>query len=152
MLRAYRADVVTIYDDHGGYGHPDHIQVHRVGVRAAAIAGTPRVYEATQNRDSVKRALLRAREAGIEIPGDIDPDALDTFGEPEEVLTTAVDVSSHLERKRAAMAAHASQIADTSLFLAMPPELFRDTFGTEWFIRRGSPPGIVEDDLFTGLD
>ena len=44
--------MLTVYDDHGGYGHPDHVQVHRVGVRAAELAGTPRVYESTANRDS----------------------------------------------------------------------------------------------------
>ncbi len=45
ILRDERADVLTVYDDHGGYGHPDHVQVHRVGVRAAELAGTRRVYE-----------------------------------------------------------------------------------------------------------
>ncbi len=52
ILREEDAEVLTVYDDHGGYGHPDHIQVHRVGVRAAELAGTPRVYQATMNRDA----------------------------------------------------------------------------------------------------
>ena len=50
ILTDEQADVLTIYDDHGTYGHPDHIQVHRVGVRAAELAGTPRVYEARKGQ------------------------------------------------------------------------------------------------------
>ena len=51
ILREEHADVLTVYDWHGNYGHPDHIQVHRVGHRAAELAGTPAVFEATMNRD-----------------------------------------------------------------------------------------------------
>ena len=48
-----------IYDENGGYGHPDHIQVHVVGVRAAELAGTKRVYEATINRDHIRRMMAQ---------------------------------------------------------------------------------------------
>ena len=142
------ADVLTIYDDMGTYGHPDHIQVHRVGVLAAERAGTPRVYEATANRDDVRRALLEAREGGLEMPGGLDPDNLESFGQPEALITTAVDVSGFIDAKRAAMAAHASQIDETSFFLAMPPDAFARAFGTEWYIRRGVAAGTRETDLF----
>jgi LmbE family N-acetylglucosaminyl deacetylase len=147
-----RADVLTVYDDHGSYGHPDHIQVHRVGVRAGDLAGTPRVYEATQNRDRLRRLMDRIVETKADIPGDLDPADLEAFGTLESALTTAVDVTAFLDRKREAMAAHASQIADTSMFLALPPDLFAEAFGTEWFVRRGAEPGDVEDDLFAGLE
>ena len=152
ILREERAEALTIYDDNGNYGHPDHIQVHRVGVRAAELAGTPRVYEATLNRDAVKR-LMRARRgeaiaAGVEFPPDLDdPDAF-TMGVPEERITTTVDVSAFVDRKRDALAAHASQVDETSFFLAMPIEVFREMFGTEWFIRRDVPPGTSEESLF----
>src|SRR5438067_8395709 len=55
ILREERADVLLTYDDHGNYGHPDHIKVHTVGVRAAELAGTADVYEATMNRDETRR-------------------------------------------------------------------------------------------------
>jgi LmbE family N-acetylglucosaminyl deacetylase len=152
ILREEDARILTIYDANGGYGHPDHIQVHRVGVRAAELAGTARVYEATTSREDVRRGLQSARDAGLPIPGDLNIDDLDDFGVPETTLTTAVDVSPWLDRKRAAMAAHASQITESSFFLAMPPELFARAFGTEWFIRRGAPPGIAEHDLFEGIE
>jgi LmbE family N-acetylglucosaminyl deacetylase len=143
ILREESCDVLTVYDDHGGYGHPDHIQVHRVGMRAAELAGTARVYQATINRD---RALAGRREFdrqnGVETP-EVDED----FGTPEAQITCAVDVTKYAEQKRQAMRAHKSQISEQSFFLAMPDDRFRFTFGTEWFIRAGQGPGITETDV-----
>ena len=62
ILREEDAEVLTVYDERGNYGHPDHIQVHRVGIRAAELAGTPRVYESTMNRDYIVD-LMRTRAA-----------------------------------------------------------------------------------------
>ncbi len=148
------ADVLTVYDEHGNYGHPDHIQVHRVGVRAAELAGVPKVYEATVNRDYLQDLMFQAASDGstarIELP---DVDGVDeTMGMPASAITTTVDVSGFLDHKRRAMAAHASQISETSFFLSLPPEVFRAVWGTEWFILRGARPGTSEDDLFDGLD
>ena len=145
--------MLTIYDSDGNYGHPDHIQVHRVGLRAAELAGTARVFEGTINRDHIKRAMLAAAEAG-ELPGEDapTPDDFETFGRPESMITTTVDVREFIEQKRASMAAHASQIADSSFFLAMPPEQFEAGFGQEWFIRHGVPEDHRDDDLFAGIE
>ena len=154
ILTEEQADVLTVYDADGGYGHPDHIQVHQVGVRAAELAGTPRVLEATMNRDHIRRLTEAARAAAGEAAEDQDmPDVSEdsTFGRPEAVLTTAVDVSDFLAVKRASMAAHASQISEQSFFLAMPEEQFAAGFGTEWFIRHGAEPGIRVHDILEGL-
>lgn len=133
ILTEERADVVSLYDDHGGYGHPDHIQVHRVGHRGAEIAGTQRVYEATMNRDSIREMRAAIEEAeGVADEPEIDAE---TFGSPEEMITTTVDVSSVVGEKREAMAAHASQIGEDSFFLQMPHEVFTLAFAAEWFIR-----------------
>jgi len=152
ILEEERADVLTCYDDIGGYGHPDHIQVHRVGMRAAALAGTPRVYQNTMNRDHMERGRAafaeQAAAAGVEVDG---LDDSDDWGKPESVITAAVDVTPYLEHKRRAMRAHASQISEASFFLALPEEAFRYGFGTEWFIRDGQGPGITETDLMAGL-
>jgi LmbE family N-acetylglucosaminyl deacetylase len=139
LLAEERADVLTIYDDHGGYGHPDHVQVHRVGVRAAEIAGTARVYGSRLNRDYILELLERSREEISDVPDAPDAAEMDDFGSPEAMITTTVDVRDYVDRKRAAMAAHASQIPADSFFLAMPPEAFREAFGYEWFIRRDRP-------------
>jgi LmbE family N-acetylglucosaminyl deacetylase len=150
ILRQEKADVLTVYDDHGGYGHPDHVQVHRVGIRAAEMARTRRVYESTMNRDFI-RSLMENRES--EMPDTPDaPDAaeMETFGSPESIITTTVDVSDYVERKRAAMEAHASQIPPDSFFLSLTPDAFGTAFGTEWFIRRDKPD-IRESWLFDDL-
>ena len=151
ILTEEKADVLTVYDENGGYGHPDHIQVHRVGVRAAELAGTPRVYMNTINRDHLRRSMDAAVERG-DLPGDIKPEDLETLGVSEDRITTAVDVRPWLTRKRAAMAAHASQISETSFFLAMPTDMFEVGFGTEWFVRCDAPPGLQETDLLDGLE
>lgn len=137
ILDEEKADILTVYDSHGTYGHPDHVQVHKVGVRAAELAGTPSVYESTMNRDHVRSLMVS--EAALDI-GETPVDELETFGSPEHVLTTAVDVTSTVDRKRAAMAAHASQIPADSWFLQLPAPVFATAFGTEWFIRRGANP------------
>jgi len=139
ILTEEGADVLTVYDDNGGYGHPDHIQVHRVGLRAATLAGTPEVYESTINRDEMARMVADAREAGVDpFEGEAEgPEGAEGFGQPEAALTHAVDVSDWLAVKRASMRAHASQIAESSFFLAMPDDVFARAFGTEWFTRRG---------------
>ena len=64
VLEEEAADVLTIYDDHGNYGHPDHMQVYRVGGRAAELAGTPHVLEVTFSRDHIRRMMAAARDAG----------------------------------------------------------------------------------------
>lgn len=150
ILREEQAEVLTCYDDNGGYGHPDHIQVHRVGMRAAELTGTPRVYQNTINRDHMLRGMASFAEASAATELDLpEPDV--NFGQPESAITAAVDVTPYLSHKRAAMRAHASQISEQSFFLAMPDDAFAFAFGTEWFIRSGHGPGITETDLMAGL-
>jgi len=152
ILKEENAEVLTIYDDHGVYGHPDHIQVHRVGVRAAELAGTQRVYESTANRDAVQNGLREAESMGVEMPGDLDPDAFADFGVTDAEITTEIDVTDFLDVKRASMRAHASQISEASFFLAMPDEFFARAFGQEWYIRRGPRPEERETSLFDGIE
>jgi LmbE family N-acetylglucosaminyl deacetylase len=134
ILSEESADVLVTYDEHGGYGHPDHIQVHRVGMRAAELAGTSVVYLSTINRDFVAGLAEQFASSDWEPTGG-PPDDLDTFGEPAARITTHVDVSDWVGAKREAMAAHSSQIGETSFFLSMPPEVFATVWGTEWYIR-----------------
>jgi LmbE family N-acetylglucosaminyl deacetylase len=149
ILSEEDAEVLTVYDDHGLYGHPDHINVHRVGVRAAELAGTPRVFEATVNRDDMRRRNEEAKAAGVDFGGEMSEEEMSSFGSPESAITTIVDVRDFLDQKRASMAAHASQIPESSFFLSLPPDLYEKVWGTECYIHRGvEPGGPVEGDLF----
>lgn len=150
ILEEESADVLVVYDWHGNYGHPDHIQVHRVGHAAARRTGT-RVLEVTMNRDRFRAVVESARAAGLdgEGPGgddDFDPDGPaddgNPMGTPEAEIALAVDVSPYLAMKRASMECHRSQITDTSFLLQMPEEVFAASFGTEWYIdpERPGPP------------
>jgi LmbE family N-acetylglucosaminyl deacetylase len=152
ILREEQAEVLTTYDWHGGYGHPDHIKVHQVGHAAAALAGTPRVYEATMNRDEMARmmALVQIEPGGPDETFDPNGpmDDGNPMGTPEAELTTRVDVSAYVIAKRASIRAHRSQITDAGFFSSMPDEQFALAFGTEWYIRVGAPAGVHEDWLF----
>jgi LmbE family N-acetylglucosaminyl deacetylase len=145
ILEREAADVLTIYDENGNYGHPDHIQVHRVGRRAAELAGVARVFESTVNRDEMRRGFAELVAKG-DLPGDDAPTAeeLEALGVAETLLTHRVDVRTYLQVKRDSMRAHASQIGETSFFLTMPDDAFAEAFGTEWYIRTGQPTPVAE--------
>ena len=157
LLREESADVLTTYDSAGGYGHADHVQVHRVGARAADLAGTPVVLEATVDRTALQRALrLVHRLPGI--PSDFDPSRFAAAYTPRGALTHRVDVRRYVDAKRASMAAHASQASgDTgprtlAVLLRLPPPVFRAVLGHEWYVERGRPAGgPLLDDIFAGL-
>ncbi len=157
ILRDVDADVLTIYDNHGGYGHPDHLRVHTVGLKAAALAGTKMVLESTMNRDHITAMLRAAAESGDEFGNPEDrrsEEDFEEFGTPESDIAYKVDVAAQIDHKRRSMMAHRSQIAEDSFFLSMPEEAFAMSFGTEWFNRPGETntggPTLVE--LLPGLD
>lgn len=151
ILREESADVLTCYDWHGTYGHPDHIKVHTVGKRAAELVEGVRVLEATANRDAMVAMFEAARDSGVNMgnPDNDDDDEFDPggpaddgnpFGEPESALTLCVDVTNFVSEKRAALAAHRSQITDSSFFMEMPDEVFSSAFGLEWYIEHDATP------------
>jgi LmbE family N-acetylglucosaminyl deacetylase len=157
ILREERADVLTSYDGSGGYGHPDHVRVHHVGARAAELAGTPVVLEATVDRDLLRRAV---RVAGLvyRFPPEFDRQAFDRAYAPRALLTHEVDVRRYADRKRASMAAHASQASADSgdrtlaALLRLPRPVYRRVLGREWFIERGRTPARpLLDDVFATL-
>jgi LmbE family N-acetylglucosaminyl deacetylase len=131
------ADVLTVYDPHGNYGHPDHVQVHVVGVRAAELAGVTQVYEATVNRDQ----MIRLMASNPEWAAEGEPPDVSEFGLPESEITTVVDVRPVMAAKRSAMTAHESQVGDFGPFLAMPAEQLEAAFGQESFRRHGYANG-----------
>lgn len=157
ILHQEQADVLTVYDEHGGYGHPDHLQVHRVGLLAARLAGTPVVLEATVDRGRLQRvAAILHRLPGVSrlIP---ESRFASSFLARSE-LTHEVDVRRHLAAKRAALAAHASQttgggsVRTVALLLRLPRPVLGLALGREWFRERGrAPGGQLLDDVFASV-
>ena len=142
------ADVLVVYDKTGVTGHPDHIQVHRVGHRAAERAGTPEVVEATMSHSQAAILIRHAVATGAgtgtgtgnghsTATGAVGARPVEpaTFGTPDDKLTGRVDVRAYLDLKRRAMAAHASQISETSFFLTLPPDAFEAVWGYECLVR-----------------
>jgi LmbE family N-acetylglucosaminyl deacetylase len=157
ILAEEGADALTIYDPSGGYGHPDHIQVHRVGQRAAELARTPLLLEATVDRRSLQRAVRVMGWANPRSPDLRVSRFADAYASPDRI-THCVDVSAFLTAKRRAMEAHASQTtADDSertlaWVLRLPPPLFRLAFRREWFVEHGrQPPRPPLDDLLASF-
>jgi len=156
LLREERADALTIYDPAGGYGHPDHRQVYTVGLHAAQLAGTRLVLEATIDRVLIRR-LIRLVEAVPGVLPDVHAADYDAAYTARRDLTHRIDVRRYAEAKRLAFAAHASQASSDegartlSLLLKLPPWLFRQVLGREWFVEHGRPPGEPLDDLFASL-
>jgi LmbE family N-acetylglucosaminyl deacetylase len=145
ILREEGADVLMSYDEHGGYGHPDHVQVHRVGRLAHALAGTPVLLEASVDRDRLQRVAgwlsLLPRLSGL-----VPDDRFASSYLPAAALTHAVDVRPHLTAKRAALQAHRSQarggqVRTIRLLLGLPAPLVATVLGTEWFHEPGRRPG-----------
>lgn len=157
LLRDEQADVLTTYDPTGGYGHPDHVQVHRVGREAARLAGTPVVLQATVDRDALQR-VLRVLRFVPGLPADFTAARFDQAYVPRTALTHRVDVRPFAAQKRRALAAHASQAqADTgtrtlSVLLRLPRPLFRAALGREWFVEQGrAAGGPLLDDVFASV-
>lgn len=149
LLDEEDADIAVGYDWHGGYGHPDHVRVHQVLHRGAALAArTPRVLESTMNRDAMRRLADGARAAGAADDDVFDPDQPmddgNPLGEPESAIHWRVDVGAWLDQRRAALQAHSSQTSDVGMMLSMPPEIFGVFFGHEHYIEPGREPGMVD--------
>jgi len=157
ILREERADVLTGYDATGGYGHPDHVMVHRVGARAAELAGTPVLLEATVDRTLLAGAVRWGRRLRL-VPDAVDVAAFERAYSARAEITHRIDVRAWTPAKRAAMAAHASQATADSgdrtlaALLRLPGPLYRLALGREWFVERGrTRSGAMLDDVFATL-
>lgn len=166
-IRSLRPAVVATYDAFGGYGHPDHVQCHRVSTAAVEAAAVPalypeagaawrvaKLYYSTLSRDKLRAGMNALAERGLPTPFDGLGDEEDLpFGTPEELITTVVDVRPWLDRKQAALRAHHSQLGPDSFFLNVPEDLAERFFGEESFVLARSlvPTPEREDDLFAGL-
>jgi len=169
VIREVRPQVVVTYDDFGGYGHPDHIQAHRVTHYAVALAESPsfrpdlgpawgvsKVYWTAFPRSVIREGIMTLREVDSDNEfAAMDPDDL-PFACDDELITTAVDATEFLDRKMTALAAHKTQVTVDGGFFALSNNLGSQAMGTEYFrLVRGTPvPDTCEGretDLFAGI-
>ena len=166
LIRRYTPEVLTIYDPFGGYGHPDHIQVHRIGMSAffgsddvrrfpleegAEPWRVTKLYMSTWPRSRVA-AMTAARLAAGLITEEEAAES-EGWGTPDEDITAMVDVTEWVDLKIEALRAHRSQIPEDWFMLQVPEADLPAAVGTEAFQRLYSRVRVPfrEDDLFTGI-
>jgi N-acetyl-1-D-myo-inositol-2-amino-2-deoxy-alpha-D-glucopyranoside deacetylase len=158
VIREVRPQVLVTYDENGGYGHPDHIQAHRVAMRAVELAaesgyGIPKVYWNRVPRSVAEEAFARlerelpglpfSKSAAIDdVPGVVD----------DARITTEIDGTAYAAAKAAAMRAHATQITVAEPYFALSNDLAQPLLTSEYYeLVRGERTGGRETDLFAGI-
>ncbi|MEU5670601.1 PIG-L family deacetylase [Micromonospora sp. NPDC047762] len=154
LIRQYRPDVIVTYDENGFYGHPDHIQAHRITMAAVEQTDVPaKVYWTTVPRTAFAEFGRIMKELGVEwAEPDAESEPGPQLGLPDDEITTWVDTSKYGAQKFAALATHASQ-TENIFFLQLGQERFTELMGVETFLRVRDRTGAPtpEDDLFAGL-
>jgi N-acetyl-1-D-myo-inositol-2-amino-2-deoxy-alpha-D-glucopyranoside deacetylase len=167
VMREVRPQAVITYNEDGGYGHPDHIQAHRVAVAAFEASGDParypdrgdpwqpsKLYYTALPISFLRMGWEALKAMGEETPfGVTAPEDL-AFGDPDESITTRIDARDYLDAKMESMRAHRTQIEVDGPFFALSNNIGQRAFGLEHFrLIKGNRPtdGVVEEDLFAGI-
>ncbi|MFF0449410.1 N-acetyl-1-D-myo-inositol-2-amino-2-deoxy-alpha-D-glucopyranoside deacetylase [Streptomyces sp. NPDC004609] len=168
IIRSVRPQVMVTYDPDGGYGHPDHIQAHRVAMRAAELAGErafrrdlgdpwtiAKIYWTRMPRSVAEEGFARLRSSGASaFPGVAETGDLPGVVDDSQI-TAEIDGTAYAHRKAAAMRAHATQIAVDGDFFALSNERGQPIFATEYYQLAEGEPGVPagerEHDLFAGV-
>lgn len=158
VILEVRPQVLVTYDENGGYGHPDHIQTHRVAMRAVELAAgagwdVPKVYWNRVPRSVVEESFARLRDDLAGLPFDKAGAVDDVPGVvADEQVTTGIDGTAYASAKAAAMRAHATQITVEEPYFVLSNELAQPLFTTEYYeLVRGERAVSRESDLFAGV-
>ncbi|MFJ7066877.1 N-acetyl-1-D-myo-inositol-2-amino-2-deoxy-alpha-D-glucopyranoside deacetylase [Streptomyces sp. NPDC101115] len=168
VIRETRPQVLVTYDPDGGYGHPDHIQAHRVAMRAAELAADPayrpelgpahdiaKIYWNRVPRPVAEAGFARLSAEGSAFPADATIGDVPGVVEDSRITAEIADDERYAVRKSAAMAAHVTQVAVDGPFFALSNNLAQPIFTTEYYElvhgTPGAPAGERETDLFAGL-
>ncbi|WP_229055013.1 mycothiol conjugate amidase Mca [Aeromicrobium sp. Leaf350] len=167
LIRSFRPQVLTTYDENGGYPHPDHIKCHEISVFAYEAAADPErypelgepwqvsklYYQGGFTRERIERIGAAMEERGLENPyaewlKDRDPDQ-----KRDDRITTRVECADYFHVRDAALIAHATQIDPDGFFFSVPREVQAEVWPTEDFelVDSKVPTTLPEDDLFAGL-
>ena len=161
VIREVRPQVMITYDENGFYGHPDHIQAHRVAMRAAELAGDEgpqKIYWTAMPLSVLREGMEAFRELDDNPFADVEKVEDLPFGHTDEEIAARMDGTDHYHRKVAAMRAHATQIPDNSWLYGIAGDFGGEFMGVEYFLLAkgerapGEGPHDWESDLFGGLD
>ena len=144
IIREVKPQVLITYDEFGGYGHPDHIQAHRVAMRASELAanknfgeGEPweiqKIYWNTMPKSVIEEGMKKMKELGSDFFGTDNIDDL-PFVKPDELVTTVIEGNQFVDKKMAALAAHKTQITMDGPFFALSNNLGNQIWGYEYYI------------------
>ena len=159
IIHEVKPHILITYDEIGGYGHPDHIQAHRVAMRAAELATDweiPKIYWNATPKSVLAQGIAAMKEVGSSFFGAENVDDL-PFAKADELVTAAVDANDYVDAKMAAMAAHATQIELDGPFFALSNQLGLQVWGHEFY---SLVKGVAhepfnsdgrETDLFAGV-
>lgn len=162
VIREVRPQVLVTYDPNGGYGHPDHIQAHRVAMRAAELAdaegfGPEKIYWTAIPRSVLEQGMEAFRESESNPFADVERVEDLPFGHDDDEIAARMDGTDHYQQKVAAMRAHATQIPENSWLYGIAGDFGGEFMGVEYFTlakgERGevSGPHKWEDDLFSNV-
>ena len=162
VIDEVKPHVLITYDEFGGYGHPDHIQAHRVAMRAAELAESrgwkiEKIYWNTMPKSVIQMGIEKMKEVGSDFFGAESADDL-PFAKPDELVTTVVKAPEYVPQKLAAMKAHATQISVDGPFFALSDNLGLSVWGDEYYtLVKGKPSEPFDEngrelDLFAGVN
>jgi N-acetyl-1-D-myo-inositol-2-amino-2-deoxy-alpha-D-glucopyranoside deacetylase len=158
VIEEIKPHILITYDEIGGYGHPDHIQAHRVAMRAAELSQwqIQKIYWNTMPKSVLAEGIAKMKEIGSDFFGAESVDDL-PFAKDDEFVTTLIDGSQYVDAKMAAMKAHETQIALDGPFFALSNNLGLQIWGDEYYtLVKGTKSGPFdshgrETDLTSGI-
>ena len=160
IILEVKPDILITYDEFGGYGHPDHIQAHRVAMRAAELVedrfSIKKIYWNTMPRSVIQQGIDAMKEQGSDFFGAESADDL-PFAKPDDVVTTHIDANAYVDQKMKAMASHPTQIALDGPFFALSNQIGLSVWGHEYYtLVKGEVAGERDEngweiDLLAGI-
>ena len=158
VIDEIKPHVMITYDEFGGYGHPDHIQAHRVAMAAAERAAwnIPKIYWNVMPKSVIQAGIEKMKSLGSDFFGAESVDDL-PFAKDDSFVHACIDGGDHVQQKMAAMAAHGTQIAVDGPFFSLSNNLGLEIWGNEYYtLVQGEKAGELdaqghESDLFAGI-
>jgi N-acetyl-1-D-myo-inositol-2-amino-2-deoxy-alpha-D-glucopyranoside deacetylase len=134
IIEEVKPHILITYDEIGGYGHPDHIQAHRVAMRASELSSwqIQKIYWNTMPKSVLAEGIAKMKEIGSDFFGADSVDDL-PFAKDDEFVTTLINGADYVDAKMAAMKAHETQISLDGPFFALSNNLGLQIWGDEYY-------------------